>query len=331
MLSCCARRCSCKAVCLGILNLTISYLFTCLTSGQSLDAFFADTTVVTRALAMALDSCLTRILRTSESLHLAVVIAAVILLHLTILMLQRWKKVKCGQTKNPLHALFSVKIKATAFPLPSSASTSPRIQAGHRSEFNSAAADLQNCLKPAWWRLVYNCTMGRAMEAACAIFFCSTHSEIAALRAQLAACQAEQQQSNKLYAKFGFTCQELRAICRLMRCLSKTLPLPEVIEILSHLTPEALKALQKPPVAIAELQKALSSSDSRIAKLDKALTASKKSNVGVDKALASARAQIAILEDRLSTANSSKAKLQAEWQTSRKQKQQLCKLLAEKE
>lgn len=94
VLSCCARRCSCKAVCLGILTLTIAYLFTCLTSGQSFDAFFADTTVVTRALAMALDSCLTRILRTSESLHLAVVIAAVILLHLTILMLQGWKKVR---------------------------------------------------------------------------------------------------------------------------------------------------------------------------------------------------------------------------------------------
>ena len=114
-------------------------------------------------------------------------------------------------------------------------------------------------------------------------------------------------------------------------CLSRTVLLPEVIEILSHLTPEALKALQKPHVAIVELQKALASSDSRIAKLDKALTASKTSNAGVDNALASARAQIAILEDRLSTANSSKARLQAEWQTSRKQKQQLCKLLAEKE
>ena len=107
------------------------------------------------------------------------------------------------------------------------------------------------------------------------------------------------------------------------------MPLPEVVETLSQLTPKTFNAVQNPPVEIAALQKALSSSDSRNAQLNHALTALKKTNAGTHNALAAARVQNDILQDSLSTADTFRANLHTELQTSRKHKQQLCNLLAE--
>ena len=157
---------------------------------------------------------------------------------------------KSGSAKDSVHALSSVKINVTAFPPNPSSSSSPRIQAGHRTECNSAGVDkqvgavhasrkdlrhlvaprsAQECCAlhvtvfcfvadlPEASMVAYVCTKRRALEAVSAVLFSSHHTETAALRAKLATCQAEKQQSGKLYAELGFSLQELEAICKMMR------------------------------------------------------------------------------------------------------------------
>lgn len=74
------------------MNLIIAYVFTCLNSGQN--AFFADTTVVIRAGVKAVTLSLATVVPSSEIVNLVIVASTVIVLHLTILMLQRRKKVR---------------------------------------------------------------------------------------------------------------------------------------------------------------------------------------------------------------------------------------------
>ena len=101
------------------------------------------------------------------------------------------------------------------------------------------------------------------------------------------------------------------------------MPLPQLIEILSRVTPKTLESMQKPSATIADLKKSLAASDSRNAKISKELASSKSTNAGINSALTAAREQNTILQERLASANTLLISLRSELQTVHKQKQHL--------